>query len=81
MEKLASTVQSQIIKSYNVSCPQRRASGTEPPGRWEGQARSGAPPWLRGLFLLENDFNACYDATLICLCAQKGADGGGGGEG
>ena len=24
IEKLASTVQSQIIKSYNVSCPQRK---------------------------------------------------------
>ena len=45
-----------------------------------------ARPERCGVFLLANDFNTCYDATLICLCAcvcrkvlTRGKGGGGGG--
>ena len=50
----------------------------EPPGRGEPRPGQGPRPEHRSVFLRGNDFNTCYDATLICLCAcvQKGADGG-----
>ena len=54
----------------------------EPPG--QGGDRPGQRPRRkhRGVFLPENDFNTCYDATLICLCGKvlAGGEGGGGGK-
>ena len=49
-----------------------RAGGTAPrTSRPKGGGRpgQGPRPEHRGVFLLGNDFNTCYDATLICLCA------------
>ena len=62
------------------TCSQGRQNHPRNPRR--GGARPGQEPRPehRGDFLLENDFNACYNATLICLysCVWKSADGGGG---
>ena len=65
-----------IIDSLSTRAGGTASRTTRPGGARPGQ---GPRPEHRGVFfLLGNDFNTCYDATLTCLCARvwKGADDG-----
>ena len=51
-----------IILRAGRTAPRTPRPGGSKPGQ-------GPRPEHRGVFLLENDFNTCCDATLICLRA------------
>ena len=46
-------------------------SSEKPPGRGGGSSGlvRGPDPNTAAFFLLGKDFNTCYDAALVCLCA------------